>query len=110
MDIVKTIKQNITPEQIIKNWTPLNGYKGDDIIIKRITDSGIEFEAPNTIMKTTTRGSVPYSAIEQIYELWPDIKSGKIKRNEYTNSGIKPNHYTRYCLNILKELDNLGLI
>ena len=54
--------------------------------------------------------SVPYSAIIQIYEIWEDIKSQKIKRSEYAHSNEKTNYFTRYCLDVLKELDNLNLI
>ena len=110
MDIKAIIQNNFATGMRLKNWTPLNGYKGDDIIIKEIDSTSISFDAPNTRKKIITKVSVPYSAINQIYEIWDDIKSGKITRTQYTNCGEKPNHFTRYCLDILKELENKGLI
>lgn len=110
MDIKKIIQDNLKVGQTLKNWTPLNGYKGDDIIITKIDSKSIDFEAPNSKKPKSTKVSVPYSAIIQIYEIWEDIKSQKIKRSEYAHSNEKPNHFTRYCLDVLKELDNLNLI
>ncbi len=110
MDIKKIIQDNLKVGQTLKNWTPLNGYKGDDIIITKIDSKSIDFEAPNPKKPEPTKVSVPYSAIIQIYEIWEDIKSQKIKRSEYAHSNEKPNHFTRYCLDVLKELDNLNLI
>ncbi len=110
MDLKKIIQNNLKVGQVLKNWTPLNEYKGEDIIITKIDSSSIDLEAPNPKRPKPTMVSVPYSAIIQIYEIWEDIKSQKIKRTEYTHSEEKPNHFTRYCLDILKELDNQGLI
>lgn len=110
MEIKKIIQDNFKVGQILKNWTPLNGYKGENIIITYIDSNSIDFEAPNPKKTKPTKVSVPYSAINQIYEIWDDIKTQKIKRSEYTHSEEKPNHFTRYCLDILKELDNQALI
>ncbi len=109
MDIKKIIQDNLKPGKELKNWTPLRGYNGDNIIITKVDNNSIDFDAPSSKKKTITKASVPYSAIIQIYDLWEDIKSGKLSRTQYTNSGIK-NHFTRYCLDILKELENEGLI
>lgn len=94
----------------IKNWTPKNGYKGDDFFITAFKDNGVDFEAPNSKTGKITKGTVFYSSINQLYEMWDDIKSGNILRSQYTNCGSKSNTQTRYCLDILKELDNKGLI
>lgn len=110
MEIKKIIEDNLKIGQILKNWTPKNGYIGDDILITGINDSGVDFEAPNSKTKRVTKGTVYYSSINQLYEMWNDIKTGRIIRSQYTNCGAKSNTQTRYCLDILKELDDKGLI
>lgn len=110
MEIKQIIQNNLKIGQVLNNWTPLNGYKGDDIFITGIHEIGVDFEAPNSKTGKITKGTVFYSSINQLYEMWDDIKSGRIVRSQYTNCGSKSNTQTRYCLNILKELDNQGLI
>lgn len=110
MEIKKIIENNLKISEPIKNWTPKNGYKGDDIFITAFKDNGVDFEAPNSKTGKITKGTVFYSSINQLYEMWDDIKSGNILRSQYTNCGSKSNTQTRYCLDILKELDNKGLI
>ena len=109
MDIKEIIQDNLKPGTVLKNWTPKNKYFGDDIIITKIDNSGVCFDAPNTQKKTITKGCVSYYSIEQLYSSWDKIKRGTLSRTQYTNEGIK-SHSTRYILDILKELDNLGLI
>ena len=109
MDLKRIIQENIKEGQVLKNWTPKRNYFGDAITITKIDNSGICFDAPNSKKRTITKGSVSYYAIEQIYSFWDKIKSGTLTRTQYTNEGIK-SHSTRYILDILKELDNQGLI
>ena len=109
MDITEIIKANLKVGQTLKNWTPLNGYKGNNIIITKIDDSSISFDAPTDIKGKVTKASVSYSEINQVYKFWDKIKNGAITRIQYTNEGIK-SRKTRYILDILKELDNQHLI
>lgn len=109
MDITEIIKANLKVGQTLKNWTPLNGYKGNNIIITKIDDNNISFDAPTNIKGKTTKAFVSYFEIKQVYNFWDKIKSGVITRTQYTNEGIK-SRKTRYILDILKELDNQHLI
>lgn len=109
MDIKTIIQDNLKEGQVLKNWTPKKQYFGDDIIITKIDNSGVSFNAPNFKKKSVTKGTVSYNAIEQVYSFWDKIRSGEISRTQYTNEGIK-SHSTRYILDILKELDNQGVI
>ena len=109
MEIKDIIQKNLKSGQTLRNWTPKNDYFGDDIIITKIDDSGVSFEAPNKKKNTSTKGKVSYSSIEQVYSFWDKIKNKEISRTQYTNEGIK-SRSTRYILDILKELDVQHLI
>lgn len=111
MDIYLLLKQNFVPNDVIRNWTPYHGYKGNDLIVKNISSNVISLIFSENQNKEVV---VPYRELEGIMKLWPKILSGEIKRYQYTHKTPEvessPFYYSRYCLDILKALSDKGVI
>lgn len=107
-EIRKHIIANIHEGDVLKNWTPKHGYTGNDLTVLSVdSNTGkITIDLPGSKKGEVT---VSVSEILPIYNLWDKIKSEEITRTQYTNEGIK-SQKTRYILNILKYLEDIGAL
>ncbi len=112
-DVWSIAIKNLKPGQHIRNWTPLHGYMGNDIIIAYVNPDCIQISAPNPKKKEPTYAILYKHEIDNFSEIWKIAKEGKINRAEYAHGNILGNstrRKTRYCLDIFKELSNRNLI
>lgn len=92
-DVWHKIKGQLKIGEVIKNWTPVNGYFGNDVIITSINNDSITIQTksakpPQLLIK---------NEFYEIWEVWPFYISGKIKRNE-----LRANRFhTTYIIDIL---------
>jgi len=92
-DVWKSIKSQLKIGDLIKNWTPLNGYFGNDVVIHNVNNDSITIQTksakyPQQLMK---------KEFKEIWEIWSSYISGKIKRSE-----LRANRFhTTYIIDIL---------
>lgn len=111
MDLYSLLIGNFKPGDIIRNWTPYRGYQGNALIVKEIKENSILLIFSENQKKEI---NVPFYELEGLLKLWPKILSGEITRHQYTHKTPEvessPFYFSRYCLDILKVLNDKGYI
>jgi hypothetical protein len=92
------LQTNLKPDMVIPNWTAYNDYLGDTMKIIAVRSKYIVVDAPNA----KSVQSVPIGDFEKLWEVWPDYKAQRVKRNELT--GVT--RFSKYIISIFHWYEN----
>ena len=92
-NVWNNIKDQLKIGDVIKNWTPVNGYFGNDVLISSVNKDSI------TIQTKSAKHPQLLKKYEfnEIWEVWSSYISGEIKRNELGANRF----HTTYIIDIL---------
>jgi hypothetical protein len=96
-NIWQEILRNLKPGMIIKNWTVLKGYFGDDMTVAEVVKNRIIIGAPNA----QHLQSIPKSDFLAVWKIWPDYNSRKIERHEIRDI----TRFSKYIISVFHWLE-----
>jgi hypothetical protein len=87
------LQANLAVGTVIRNWTVLHRYMGQDMVVNDVQENYIKIDPPNA--QTIQR--VPKEDFEKVWRVWPDYKSGTFKRGQFQDV----TRYSKYIISIL---------
>jgi hypothetical protein len=91
------VRNNLSSNQAIPNWTAYRGYLGDAFEVAKVDDEHLEIESPNA--ENLIR--VSREDFENVWKLWSGYKSGKVQRQEIRDQ----TRNSKYVISILHWME-----
>lgn len=105
-EIWQVVSENLQAGMTVRNWTVNRGYFGDDIIIQAVGENFVEVAAPDSKTGEVATVCVPQQDFEYVYTNWDAYLAGDMTRHELRDNCWN----TRYVIDVLRHLAELGLI
>jgi len=96
--IWQTILSSLKPGMFIRNWTPLKGYLGDEMKVVDVSSDKVVIEAP----KAKHLVSVYCTDFQNVWQVWPAYKTGKVGRREVCDMTYK----SKYIISIFHWIES----
>lgn len=95
----KTLQEQLTVNTVIKNWTVVKGYLGDDFKIIAISSNTVKIDSPNA----KTVQNVSKEDFKVMFDNWEDYCSKRLRRKELTEL----TRVSKYSMSIIKHFESL---